>query len=313
MERRKSPRSKRPIQSEGSSHQSSDDEISSGSKSTTNSRRSSPKKIKRANRAAIVQSINWKCSPQRIAELIKKLTPRQVQWVKDMGFQSVLAMHPYKLPRRLLLWLVKRVDCKTKSLVLINRRISILDAVQNILQFPAGKIKVPMPPAGNPRDKAFIKLDKFRSDKAGRGQTLAEEEKELLTYQNPEDKDKFCLSFMEVILCAYLAPTTCHNINRSYLLGALSDMSKVPQMNWCHFAVDYLIRDIKDTRKKTVRNINLQGCLHILIVMFADLVKDSIISVPAGTPRIRYITSEMIDQLETNCRKRDRDDEEIFE
>lgn len=90
-------------------------------------------------------------------------------------------------------------------------------------------------------------------------------------------------------------------------------MSKVPQMNWCHFAVDYLIRDIKDTRKKTVRNINLQGYLHILIVMFADLVKDSIISVPAGTPRIRYITSEMIDQLETNCRKRDRDDEEIFE
>ena len=39
-----------------------------------------------------------------------------------------------------------------------------------------------MPPAGNPRDKAFIKLEKFRSNKVGRGQTLAEEEKELLTY-----------------------------------------------------------------------------------------------------------------------------------
>lgn len=201
------------MQSEGSPNETSDDEVSSGSKSTTNSRRTSPKKIKRAARAAIVQSINWKCSPPRIAQLIKKITPRQLEWVKDMGFQSVTKMAESKLPRRLLLWLVKRVDCKTKSLVLRNRRISIMDAVENILQFPAGEIEVEMPPAGNPRDKAFIKLDKFWSDKAGRGQSLTEEEKELLTYRNPDDKDKFFLSFMEVLLCSYLAPTTGPNIN----------------------------------------------------------------------------------------------------
>ena len=52
-----------------------------------------------------------------------------------------------------------------------------MDAVENILKFPYGDLDIPMPPARNPRDKAFIKLEKFTSEKAGRGQTLAEEEK----------------------------------------------------------------------------------------------------------------------------------------
>lgn len=55
MERRKSRRSKRPMQSEGSTNESSDDEVSSGSRSTTNSRRTSPKKTKRAARSTILQ------------------------------------------------------------------------------------------------------------------------------------------------------------------------------------------------------------------------------------------------------------------
>ncbi|XP_044395934.1 uncharacterized protein [Triticum aestivum] len=54
MEPRKSPRSRKQIQSELSSDASSDDDVSSRSKSTTNSKRTSPKKIKRANRKDVV-------------------------------------------------------------------------------------------------------------------------------------------------------------------------------------------------------------------------------------------------------------------
>lgn len=184
-----------------------------------------------------------------------------------MGFESVLNMAECKLPRRLLLWLIKKVDCKTMSLILKNMRISILDAVEAILKIPAGQLDVEMPPTGNPHDKAFIKMDKFRSEKAGRGHSLAEEEELLLTYQNADDKDKFWFSFMEVLLCSYLAPTTSNLIKRSYVLGELSDLTKTPNMNWCHFAVEYLIRDIIQTRTKIVENINLQGCLYIPIIM----------------------------------------------
>jgi hypothetical protein len=214
-----------------------------------------------------LQKFNWKCNPHKIASIVKQFTPRQKLWVKEMGFESVLNMSESKLPRRLLLWLLKKFDCKTMSLILKNRRISIIDAVEDILKFPAGPLAVKMIPAGNPRDKAFMNLDKFRSEKGGRAQSLAEEEEILLKYKNEGDKDKFWLSFMEVLLCCYLAPTTSNTINRHYVLGALKGVSKIPEMNWCRFAVNYLIRDIKEIRTKTVENINLQGCLHTLIVI----------------------------------------------
>jgi hypothetical protein len=57
LERHKSARSKRPVQSEESPAQTSDGEVSSGTRSTSHSRRSSAKKIKRANKAELVQVI----------------------------------------------------------------------------------------------------------------------------------------------------------------------------------------------------------------------------------------------------------------
>ena len=83
-----------------------------------------------------MQSINWKCSPHKLAELIKKLTPRQLQWIQDMGLQYIIDMPQYKLPLRLLLWLVKKVDCKSKYLAFRNRKNIFLGCGREYSQVP---------------------------------------------------------------------------------------------------------------------------------------------------------------------------------
>lgn len=47
--------------------------------------------------------------------------------------------------------------------------------------------------------------------------------------------------------------------------------------------------------------------------MYVDLVKPSHVVVPEGTPRIKFFTNEMLEDLESNRHKRDRNDEQIFE
>ena len=123
-----------------------------------------------------------------------------------------------------------------------------------------------MPRPGRVRAKPFRGKTDLKSATAGRGESLKEATDRMLTYKEEKDKDKFCLCFMQVILCAYLAPTTGYQINRSYLLGALKDLSDIPRMNWCRFAAEYLIEAINESRENKVPNLNVGGCVHILHV-----------------------------------------------
>lgn len=129
----------------------SDSDVSSQSKSTRNSRRTSPKKLK----SEIKQSINWRCDPQKIRAFMKDLTPEQLKWIEELGFGSLIEMIDCKLPRKLTIWLMSKVDCDSKSLVFRNRKVSILEAVENLLKLPALDKEVPMPRPGRVRDKPF--------------------------------------------------------------------------------------------------------------------------------------------------------------
>ena len=186
--------------------------------------------------------------------------------IEELGFGSLIHMIECKLPRKLTIWLMKRVDCDNKCLVFRNRKVSIVQAFENVLKLPALDKAVPMPRPGRVRDKPFRGKTEFKSGTAGRGGSLKEAIDRMLTYKEEKDKDKFCLCFMQVILCAYLAPMTGYQINRSYLLGALKDLSDIPRMNWCRFAADYLIDAIRDSRGNKVHNLNVGGCVHILHV-----------------------------------------------
>ncbi|XP_037446502.1 uncharacterized protein LOC119316309 [Triticum dicoccoides] len=307
--RRKSPSFQRTNSDEGGSLDMSDSDVSSQSKSTRNSRRTSPKKLK----SEIKQSINWRCDPQKIRAFMKDLTPEQLKWIEELGFGSLIEMIDCKLPRKLTIWLMSKVDCDSKSLVFRNRKVSILEAVENLLKLPALDKEVPMPRPGRVRDKPFRGKTEFKAATAGREESLNEATAKMLTYKQEEDKDNFCICFMEVILCAYLAPTTGYQINRNYLLGALKDLSDIPRMNWCRFATDYLIEGIRESRQNKVQNLNIAGCIHILHLIYMDLLKSNLVSIPQGYPRIKYVGSQVLNQIDPTGKKKTKDHCQMFE
>ncbi|XP_044352024.1 uncharacterized protein [Triticum aestivum] len=311
--RRKSLSFQRTNSDEGGSLDMSDSDVSSQSKSTRNSRRTSPKKLKRAATSEIKQSINWRCDPQKIRAFMKDLTPEQLKWIEELGFGSLIEMIDCKLPRKLTIWLMSKVHCDSKSLVFRNRKVSILEAVENLLKLPALDKEVPMPRPGRVRDKPFRGKTEFKAATAGRGESLNEVTTRMLTYKQEEDKDNFCICFMQVILCAYLAPTTGYQINRSYLLGALKDLSDIPPMNWCRFAADYLIEGIRESRQNKVHNLNVAGCIHILHLIYVDLLKSNLVSIPQGYPRLKYVGSEVLNQIDPTGKKKTKDHCQMFE
>ncbi|KAM3256043.1 hypothetical protein ACQJBY_048912 [Aegilops geniculata] len=218
-----------------------------------------------------------------------------------------------KLPKKLTIWLMKRVDCDNKCLVFRNRKVSIVQDVENLLKLLALDKAVPMPRPGRVRDKPFRGKTEFKSAMAGRGESLKEATDRMLTYKEEKDKDKFRLCFMQVILCAYLAPTTGYQINRSYLLGALKDLSDIPRMNWCRFAAEYLIEAIYESRENKVHNLNVGGCVHILHLIYVDLLQSHLVKIPQDYPRIKFVGSAVLEQIDHTGKKKTQDHCKLFE
>ena len=177
--------------------------------------------------------------------------------MKNIGFSDLENLKGSHAPKSLALWLVDRVDTKKGTLLVCGEHIDIRKSVKRVINLPSGDIKVPHPILG----RAKAKIPKHSDH--GRGQTAKEATKDLLAEN--EDEASFCQSFMMLVLCIYLAPTTSLNINRGYY-PALSDISVISMMDWCGFIANYLIKDIDKFRSSKASHVQVPGCVHILLV-----------------------------------------------
>lgn len=184
------------------------------------------------------------------------------------------------------------------------------------MKLPCGHIKVPPPLNGRSKAKRQ-KGDSSNSDQKhsdnGRGKTAKDATKELL--KENEDEAKFCRSFVMLVLCTYIAPTTSLNINRNYY-PSLMDCTKNPLMDWCGFIADYLIQGIEEFRSSSKSHVQVPGCVHILplvyidaLINMKDLVLPEALSLPEGEPRIHFIGTDHLSYLasvDVKSRTKDR-------
>ncbi|XP_044335893.1 uncharacterized protein [Triticum aestivum] len=105
------------------------------------------------------------------------------------------------------------------------------------------------------------------------------------------EEEPFCIAFMMAILAIYLAPNTSVAVNRSFL-GAAQQLDKLKQMDWCNLVADCLIKGIREYKESDALFVHVKGCVHILSVIFIDLVKHAAFEVPNGFPRLSVVTTE---------------------
>ncbi|VAH55901.1 unnamed protein product [Triticum turgidum subsp. durum] len=105
------------------------------------------------------------------------------------------------------------------------------------------------------------------------------------------EEEPFCIAFMMAILAIYLAPNTSVAVNRSFL-GAAQQLDKLKRMDWCNLVADCLIKGTREYKESDALFVHVKGCVHILSVIFIDLVKHAAFEVPNGFPRLSVLTTE---------------------
>ncbi|KAL6634358.1 hypothetical protein ACP70R_027029 [Stipagrostis hirtigluma subsp. patula] len=221
-----------------------------------------------------------RCSPQRVNKVISQLSERQKEFVRQIGFGSLLTV--FFTPRRALtLWLVEKVNCETFSLDIKGTSIDIRSMVKKVLGLPSGGSKVPTPQEVTVPKTLKTKYTNF----AGSRQEGLPINVAIAMLLKEEEEEPFKQLFTMVMLSVFLCPNTANYINREHL-SAVVDCSAIRDMDWCRFIADYLENGIRDCKH------GVRGCVYILVVLYIDFVKVHGPSAPFGYPRIAHITQD---------------------
>jgi hypothetical protein len=101
-----------------------------------------------------------------------------------------------------------------------------------------------------------------KADKSGRGISYKETFEALIANHDPV---QFKRDFILYVLCIYFAPSSGHFINRSYS-AIISNVELIKDMNWCEHVAEFLIEGIREYRESRAANVNVHGCVHVLLV-----------------------------------------------
>lgn len=275
----------------------------SGSENRTTKKRKKARKNTKDAKAK--QNIGFKCSPHLLVDLVRNLDTDQRKWVEEIGFAVFLSMPNCGLPKDLTVWLVNQCSWKDKALIVRGRPIKIKTLIKKLLGIPDGPYAVPLP--RSKRGKAKGSTDEDKELKEEKGARCLSSKSTLESLVATHDPEQFKRSFMLYVLCIYLAPSSGHYVNLSYS-PIVNNVEIIKDMNWCDHVADVLIEGIREYRESKAANVNVHGCVHVLILIYIDVVKSDILKVPHGDPRAIYVTTDMLDLLDLTdfkCRTAD--------
>lgn len=210
-------------------------------------------------------------------------------------------MADFELDNDLTLWLLQRFDCRTESLEFDGGiSIPVRPLVKSVLGIPSGPLKVVecsrvyFDPAVyhryyigsiETRDKRYID----REDIIEKGSKVVHKAGAQICSETEEKH--FCIAFMMAIIGLYLAPNK-NSITCKPFFGAVQQVDKLSQMDWCNFTATYLFEGIMEFKQSEMLVPKIKGCLHILSVIFIDFVKNAGLKIPGGFPRICVVTTQ---------------------
>jgi hypothetical protein len=209
------------------------------------------------------QNIGFKCSPHLLVDLVRNLDTDQRKWVEEIGFAVFLSMPNCGLPKDLTVWLVNQCSWKDKALIVRGRPIKIKTLIKKLLGIPDGPYAVPLP--RSKRGKAKGSTDEDKELKEEKGARCLSSKSTLESLVATHDPEQFKRSFMLYVLCIYLAPSSGHFVNLSYS-PSVNNVEIIKDMNWCDHVADVLIEGIREYRESKAANVNVHGCVHVLIV-----------------------------------------------
>jgi hypothetical protein len=179
--------------------------------------------------------------------------------IRKLGFGSILGFSCFSNVDVIFEWLISQFDTSSGTLSLEDRFTFTLSShsAHMILGFPAGPKAVVRTQSVEHPDFIFnIVKTKFPTV-------------EHLCYllSTDLDEDSFTVIFMMLLLTAFIDPNASGIPNPAYYAN-LEDISSIPNLDWCKFTLDCLLRSIEKFLFRKKQNIDLEsgGCKILLVV-----------------------------------------------
>ncbi|XP_051226330.1 uncharacterized protein [Lolium perenne] len=204
-------------------------------------------------------------------------------------------MADFELDNGLTLWLFQRFDCITECLEFEGGiSIPVRPLVKSVLGIPSGPLKVVECSRSYFDPAVYHRYYVGNVDSRCRRDTIEKASKSMhkageQICSETEEKH-FCIAFMMAIIALYLAPNKISYTCKPFF-GAVQQVDKLTQMDWCDFTATYLFEGIREFKEDNWPRIKVKGCVHILSVIFIDLVKNAALKIPGGFPRICFVTT----------------------
>ncbi|XP_037408613.1 uncharacterized protein LOC119270676 [Triticum dicoccoides] len=225
----------------------------------------------------------------KIVDVVCKSNHR-MEVVRDGGFGYLLELDDCYVPRPFAQWVADNISTKDETIVLDGKSIPLNpEAVSLVLGIPAGgtKIRVLDEECGKAEFLSLFGLTELPS--------ISFFGNKLMNEELPDDVYLRC--FLTVALATFLCPTSSTKPSTKYL-GALVDVSKSKDLDWCSFVHTWNISYVKkyqtDKMKQKQITTTLGGCIYQLAVRCLDFNNFGSITIPPALPRVCFWKGQTI-------------------
>lgn len=223
-----------------------------------------------------------RCSIPYFLDVVKTTckSKRKIELVRGIGFAYLLELDDSVVPRPFTQWVAVKVSVKDELIIINNKGIPLnAESVFPVFGIPAGETIISTSDDGGKEDFLMLfGLSEVPTIKFFGNKIINEEEL---------SDDQFIRCFMVVALATFLCPTS--NTKPKYM-GALLDVSKIKDLNWCKFTHTWLMQAISKYQKEKLKQnrvtLTLGGCIYHLAVRCLDFIDFGPIQLQSTMPRI---------------------------
>ncbi|XBH87669.1 hypothetical protein VPH35_075087 [Triticum aestivum] len=214
----------------------------------------------------------------------------RMEVVRNGGFGYLLELDDCYVPRPFAQWVADNISTKDEAIVLGGKSIPLNpEAISLVLGILAGRTKIRV------LDEEFRKAEFLSLFGLTDLPSISFFGNKLMKEELPDDV--YLRYFLTAALATFLCPTSNRKPSTKYL-GALVDVSKSKDLDWCSFVHTWNICYVKkykiDKLKQKRITTTLGGCIYQLAVRCLDFNNFGSITIPPALPRICFWKGQTI-------------------
>ncbi|PWA67953.1 Peptidase C48, SUMO/Sentrin/Ubl1 [Artemisia annua] len=242
------------------------------------------------SKVPVVDRIHQRISLWSLHRLLPKLTTKQREDIKEMGFGTVLGFSIKDVPTRLSYWLLDNFDEDNCVLNVDGKAISVTrETVRDVLGIPMGSVPVKAVDEADCRHPLVVEWKK-QFERTTRYKHIPIEKQ---IYTQADGGWMFKLNFLVLYFTSIGESNKNATVNLRFF-NCIEDEIDIPRFDWCSYVLECLVR----TKKSWIRHRHYCGPVIVLLVVYAELMRQKRGNGDVKKPLVDNWTVDLLNKLE---------------